>query len=124
MSTMFSDQRRQARKLRQARVRKSLRGTAARPRLSVFRSEKHIYAQLISDDTGETILTASTLAPEVRSRIQKTSDVAAAKIVGEVIGKSCIDKGITAAVFDRNGFLYHGRVRAVAEGAREAGLKI
>ena len=121
---MFSDQRRQARKLRQARVRKSLRGTAARPRLSVFRSEKHIYAQLISDETGETLLTTSTLASEVKGRIKKTTDIAAAKIVGEVIGKSCIDKGITAAVFDRNGFLYHGRVRAVAEGAREAGLKI
>jgi large subunit ribosomal protein L18 len=121
---MFSDQRRQARKLRQARVRKSLRGTTARPRLSVFRSEKHIYAQVISDETGETLLTASTLGPEVRGRVQKTTDIAAAKIVGEVIGKSCIDKGITVAVFDRNGFLYHGRVRAVAEGAREAGLKI
>jgi len=122
--SMFSDQRRQARKLRQARVRKTLRGTAARPRLSVFRSEKHIYVQVISDETGETLLTASTLAPEVRGRVKKTTDVAAAKVVGEVIGKSCIDKGITAAVFDRNGFLYHGRVRAVAEGAREAGLKI
>ena len=121
---MFSDQRRQARKLRQSRVRKSLRGTAGRPRLSVFRSEKHIYAQVISDETGETLLTTSTLAPAVRERVKKSTDVAAAKIVGEVIGKSCIDKGITAAVFDRNGFLYHGRVRAVAEGAREAGLKI
>ena len=121
---MFTDQRRQARKLRQARVRKSLRGTAARPRLSVFRSEKHIYAQLISDETGETLLTTSTLAAEVKGRVKKTTDIAAAKIVGEIIGKSCIDKGITAAVFDRNGFLYHGRVRAVAEGAREAGLKI
>ncbi len=121
---MFSDQRRQARKLRQARVRKTLRGTAARPRLSVFRSEKHTYAQVISDETGETLLTASTLAPEVRGRIQKSTDVAAAKIVGEIIGRSCVDQGITAAVFDRNGFLYHGRVRAVAEGAREAGLKI
>ncbi len=122
--TMFSDQRRRARHLRQARVRKTLRGTAARPRLSVFRSEKHIYAQVISDDTGETLLTTSTMAAEVRGRVTKTTDIAAAKIVGEVIGKSCIDKGITAAVFDRNGFLYHGRVRAVAEGAREAGLKI
>ena len=121
---MFTDQRRQARKLRQGRVRKSLRGTSARPRLSVFRSETHIYVQVISDETGQTLLTTSTLAPEVRGRVTKTTDVAAAKIVGEVVGKSCLDKGITAAVFDRNGFLYHGRVRAVAEGAREAGLKI
>ena len=80
--------------------------------------------QVISDETGQTLLTTSTLAPEVRGRVTKTTDVAAAKIVGEVVGKSCLDKGITAAVFDRNGFLYHGRVRAVAEGAREAGLKI
>jgi large subunit ribosomal protein L18 len=80
--------------------------------------------QVISDETGETLLMTSTLTPEVRGRIKKTTDVAAAKVVGEVIGKSCIEKGITAAVFDRNGFLYHGRVRAVAEGAREAGLKI
>ena len=121
---MFTDQRRQARKLRQGRVRKNLRGTSARPRLSVFRSEKHIYVQVISDETGQTLLTTSTLTPEVRGRIKKSTDVAAAKVVGEVIGKSCLDKGITAAVFDRNGFLYHGRVRAVAEGAREAGLKI
>jgi len=122
--SMFTDQRSKARKLRQARVRKQLRGTSARPRLSVFRSEKHIYVQVISDETGETLLTTSTLTPEVRGRVQKTTNIAAAKVVGEVIGKSCLDKGITAAVFDRNGFLYHGRVRAVAEGAREAGLKI
>ncbi len=121
---MFTDRRVKARKLRQARVRKAIRGTAERPRLSVFRSEKHIYVQVISDETGETLLTTSTLVPEVRGRLQKTTDIAAAKVVGEVIGKSCLDKGITAAVFDRNGFLYHGRVRAVAEGAREAGLKI
>jgi len=122
--SMSTDQRSRARKLRQARVRKQLRGTSARPRLSVFRSEKHIYVQVISDETGETLLTTSTLTPEVRWRVQKTTNIAAAKVVGEVIGKSCLDKGITAAVFDRNGFLYHGRVRAVAEGAREAGLKI
>jgi len=122
--SMLTDQRSRARKLRQARVRKQLRGTSARPRLSVFRSEKHIYVQVISDETGETLLATSTLTPEVRGRVRKTTDIAAAKVVGEVIGKSCLDKGITAAVFDRNGFLYHGRVRAVAEGAREAGLKI
>jgi large subunit ribosomal protein L18 len=121
---MFTNQRSRARKLRQARVRKQLRGTSARPRLCIFRSEKHIYVQVISDETGETLLTSSTLNPEVRGRVQKTTNIAAAKIVGEVVGKACVDKGITTAVFDRNGFLYHGRVRAVAEGAREAGLKI
>ena len=122
--SMFGDQRQKARKLRQARVRQKLRGTAERPRLCVYRSEKHMYVQVISDETGETLLTASTLTPEVRGRVPKTTDVAAAKVVGEVVAKSCLDKGIKAAVFDRNGFLYHGRVRAVAEGAREAGLKI
>jgi large subunit ribosomal protein L18 len=121
---MFTNSSVKARKLRQARVRKQIRGTTVRPRLTVFRSEKHIYVQVISDETGETLFTTSTMNPEVRGRVQKTTNVAAAKIVGEVVGRSCLDKGITAAVFDRNGFLYHGRVRAVAEGAREAGLKI
>ena len=121
---MFSNERTKARKLRQARVRNKLRGTTTRPRLCVYRSERHIYVQVISDETGQTLLTTSTLTPEVRGRVAKTTDIAAAKVVGEVVGKSCLDKGITAAVFDRNGFLYHGRVRAVAEGAREAGLKI
>jgi large subunit ribosomal protein L18 len=121
---MYAARRQQARKLRQARVRKSVRGTAERPRLSVYRSEKHIYVQVISDDTGQTLLATSTLAPDVRSHLKKTTDVAAARTVGEFIGKRCIEKGITAAVFDRNGFLYHGRVQAVADGARAAGLKI
>jgi large subunit ribosomal protein L18 len=121
---MFTNQSVKARKLRQTRVRKRIRGTASCPRLSVFRSEKHIYVQVISDETGETLLTTSTLTPEVRGNVQKTANVEAAKKVGEAVGKACLEKGITAAIFDRNGFLYHGRVRAVAEGAREAGLKI
>jgi large subunit ribosomal protein L18 len=121
---MFNDQRLAARKLRQARVRRKLRGSAERPRLCVFRSEKHIYVQVIADDTGRTLLATSTLAPEVRGQVKKPATVAAAKTVGEIVGKRCVEQGITAAVFDRNGFLYHGRVRAVAEGAREAGLKI
>jgi large subunit ribosomal protein L18 len=121
---MAGGERREARKLRQARVRKSIRGAAARPRISVYRSEKHIYVQVISDETGETLLAVSTLAPDIRGQVTKTTDVAAAKVVGEAVGKRCLAKGITAAVFDRNGFLYHGRVRAVAEGARAVGLKI
>jgi large subunit ribosomal protein L18 len=121
---MLDDRRRKARRLRQARVRGKLRGTAARPRLCVFRSERHVYVQVISDETGETLLASSTLAPEMRGRLAKTTDIAAAKAVGEHIGRRCLERGITTAVFDRNGFLYHGRVRAVAEGAREAGLKI
>jgi large subunit ribosomal protein L18 len=121
---MFGPDSQRARKLRQARVRRKIRGTAARPRLSVYRSGKHIYVQVISDEGGETLLAASTLAPDMRGLLKKTTDVVAARTVGEVIGKRCIEKGITAAVFDRNGFLFHGRVRAVAEGARAAGLKI
>jgi large subunit ribosomal protein L18 len=121
---MLSDDRSKARKLRQARVRRKLRGTADRPRLCVFRSGKHIYVQVIADDTGRTLASASTLLGDVKGRVSKTTDVSAAKAVGAAIGKRCVEQGITAAVFDRNGFLYHGRVRAVAEGAREAGLRI
>ena len=121
---MFNDDRGQARKLRQARVRRKLRGSAERPRLCVFRSEKHMYVQVIADDTGRTLLAASTLAADVREQVKKSGSVEAAKRIGEIVGKRCVERGITAAVFDRNGFLYHGRVRAVAEGAREAGLKI
>lgn len=121
---MLSEDRSKARKLRQARVRRRLRGNTERPRVCVFRSGKHIYVQVIADDTGRTLLSSSTLVPEVRGKLGKTGDVSAAKAVGEIIGKRCLEQGITGAVFDRNGFLYHGRVRAVAEGAREAGLKI
>jgi len=121
---MFDDRRSTARRLRQTRVRRKVLGSAARPRLCVFRSEKHIYAQLISDDTGETLLASSTLVSDVRSKVKKTANVEAARVLGQLIGKRCLEKGITNAVFDRNGFLYHGRVRAVAEGAREAGLRI
>jgi large subunit ribosomal protein L18 len=121
---MFDSRRQSARKLRQARVRRKLRGSADRPRLCVFRSEKHIYVQVIADDSGRTLFAASTLAPDLRGTVKKPATVAAAKAVGEAVGKRCVEQGITAAVFDRNGFLYHGRVRAVAEGAREAGLKI
>jgi large subunit ribosomal protein L18 len=121
---MFDNRRQTARKFRQARVRGKLRGDAARPRLCVFRSGKHIYVQVIADDSGRTLLATSTLAPDVRGQVKKPATVEAAKTIGGIVGKLCIEQGITAAVFDRNGFLYHGRVRAVAEGAREAGLKI
>jgi len=121
---MLDNRRQTARKLRKVRVRQKLRGTAARPRLSVFRSEKHVYVQVISDETGKTLLATSTLAADVRGHVKKAATVVAAKAVGEIVGKRCLEQGITTAVFDRNGFLYHGRVRAVAEGAREAGLKI
>jgi len=112
-----------ARERRRARVRKAVRGTDERPRLSVFRSDRHIYAQVVVDSSGKTIVSVSTLTPELRTQLKKTADVAAAKQVGLLAARRCIEKGITRIVFDRNGFLYHGRVRAVAEGAREGGLK-
>ncbi len=112
-----------ARSRRRARVRRSVRGTGDRPRLSVFRSGKHIYAQVITDAAGETLLAVSTLTPELRGQLTKTATVDAAKEVGKLVARRCQEKGITRVVFDRNGFLYHSRVRAVAEGAREGGLQ-
>ena len=112
-----------ARKRRQARVRARVRGTTERPRLSVFRSDKHIYVQVIADSSGTTLLAVSTLTPELRGQLKKTTDVTAAKQVGLLAARRCREKGINRIVFDRNGFLYHGRVRAVAEGAREGGLE-
>ena len=112
-----------ARGRRRARVRSRVRGTADRPRLSVFRSERHIYVQVIADTAGTTLLAVSTLSPELRGQLQKTTTVDAAKQVGVLAARRCLEKGIRQVIFDRNGFLYHGRVRAVAEGAREGGLQ-
>jgi large subunit ribosomal protein L18 len=107
------------RERRKKRIRKKMEGTTARPRLSVFRSAKHMYAQVIDDSTAKTLAAASTLSEKVKG--VKKSD--AAKQVGTAIATACKNKGITQVVFDRNGFLYHGRVKALAEGAREAGLE-
>jgi len=112
-----------ARNNRRARVRKRVRGTEERPRLSVFRSSKHIYAQVVADTTGATLLAVSTQTAELKAQLKKTADVGAAKEVGLLVARRCKEKGIAHVVFDRNGFLYHGRVRAVAEGAREGGLQ-
>jgi large subunit ribosomal protein L18 len=112
-----------ARGRRRARIRKHVRGTAERPRLSVFRSDKHIYSQVIVDSAGKTLLAVSSLSPELREQLKKGRDVSAAKAVGLLAARRCLEKGINRVVFDRNGFLYHGRVRAVAEGAREGGLQ-
>jgi large subunit ribosomal protein L18 len=95
-----------------------------RPRLCVYRSGKHIYAQVVSDESGQTLAAVSTLSEELRASLKKTATVEAAKEVGTLIAKKCQEKGIGRVVFDRNGFLYHGRIRAVAEGAREAGLQL
>ena len=112
-----------ARSLRQARVRRKVRGTAERPRLSVFRSGKHMYAQIITDAAGKTVLAVSTLTPELKAQLGKTATVDAAKEVGKLVARRCQEKGITRVVFDRGGNLYHGRVKAVADAARKAGLE-
>lgn len=111
--------------IRKKRVRKRVRGTDGRPRLSVYRSSKHLYAQVISDASGKTLLSASTLSGELNATLQrKTATVNAAKEIGVLIARKCKEQGIQQVIFDRNGFLYHGRVRAVAEAAREAGLQL
>jgi large subunit ribosomal protein L18 len=110
------------RKRRHLRVRKKVRGTAARPRLAVFRSNKHIYAQVIDDVAGRTLASASTMEATVRSDAS-TGTVAAARAVGERVGERAKQVGVASVVFDRGGFTYHGRVAAVADGARGAGLE-
>ena len=104
------------------RIRNNLAGTAARPRLAVFRSNNHMYAQIIDDTVGNTLVAASTLEKDVKSELEKTNDVAAAGKLGTVIAKKALEKGITTVVFDRGGFIYQGKVKALAEAAREAGL--
>ncbi|WP_243388404.1 50S ribosomal protein L18 [Bacillus kexueae] len=109
------------RKKRHARVRSKLFGTATRPRLNVYRSNKHIYAQLIDDVNHATIASASTLDKEIG--LEATGNVEAATKVGELVAKRALEKGVSNVVFDRGGYLYHGRVKALADAAREAGLK-
>ena len=113
----------QARLKRKKRIRKKLVGTANRPRLCVFRSARHIYAQVIDDSLGQTLAAASSMEKEVRENQESKNKVTAANNVGKIIGKRAIEKGLKKVVFDRNGFLYHGRIKAVSEGAREAGLE-
>ena len=113
----------QARLKRKKRIRKQLSGTSERPRLSVFRSAKHIYAQVIDDSAGHTIAAASSLETEVKEQKNIESNVSMADFVGKLVGERAKKQGIKRVVFDRNGFLYHGRVKAVSEGAREAGLE-
>ena len=104
-----------------SRMRNRFSGTAERPRLSVFRSNNHMYAQIIDDTAGNTIVSASTLEKDVKSEIEKTNNVDAAAYLGTVIAKRALDKGIKTVVFDRGGFIYQGKVAALAEAAREAG---
>ena len=104
------------------RVRNHLAGTTARPRLAVFRSNNHMYAQIIDDTAGNTLVAASTLEKDIKADLQKTNDIEAAKAVGTAIAKKALEKGITTVVFDRGGFIYQGKVQALADAAREAGL--
>ncbi len=121
---MYSKKDRKAARLKvRRRIRGRVSGTAERPRLAVYRSLKHIYVQAIDDVAGRTLAAASTLDAEARDQVSYGGDVAAAKVVGSLIGKRLQEKGITRVVFDRGGYRYHGRVRALAEAAREAGLE-
>ncbi len=106
-----------------SRLRNSLSGTPERPRLSVFRSNNHMYAQIIDDTVGNTLVAASTLEKGVKAELKKTNDVEAAAYLGTVIAKKALEKGITTVVFDRGGFIYQGKIAALAEAAREAGLE-
>lgn len=112
-----------ARIKRHYRIRNKVNGTAQQPRLAVFRSNKHIYAQIIDDVAGNTLVAASTMESEISSALEQTSNVAAAAAVGKAIAKKAMDKGITEVVFDRGGYVYHGKVKALADAAREAGLQ-
>lgn len=111
-----------ARLKRQIRVRKKIKGTTERPRLNVFKSSRHIHAQLIDDTKGVTLVAASTISPDVKDGLVYSGNVEAAKKVGAAIAKKAIEKNISSVVFDRNGFLYHGRIKALADAARENGL--
>lgn len=112
-----------ARKARQRRVRRKVRGTAERPRLSVYRSNKHIYAQLIDDTTNRVLVAMSSLHRDFQTTNTRGSNVDGATMVGELLAERALQQGIRQVVFDRNGFLYHGRVRAIATSAREKGLE-
>ena len=114
---------RQTRKKRHMRVRQKITGTMQRPRLSVFRSLDGIYAQVIDDALGQTLAAASTLDPDLRGKVNGANKTEQARMVGGLVGQRAREKGITLVVFDRGGYLYHGRVKALAEAAREAGLE-
>jgi len=117
------EDRNEARLRRHLRVRKRISGTALRPRLNVYRSNQHIYAQLIDDVKGVTLVSASTVDKELRTAVENGGTVEAAHAVGQLVAKRALDKGFSTVVFDRGGFLYHGRVKALADAAREAGLQ-
>ncbi|HHU77278.1 MAG: 50S ribosomal protein L18 [Caldicoprobacterales bacterium] len=112
-----------SRKIRHARIRAKISGTPVRPRLCVYRSLKHIYVQIINDENGTTLAAASTLDPDLRDQVAGKTKKEAARIVGQAAAKKALDKGIKQVVFDRSGYIYHGRILEVAAGARESGLE-
>ena len=120
---MSNVNRREARIRRHKRVRKKVWGTNEKPRLSVFKSLKHIYAQLIDDESGITLASASTLSPDIKNQIEYGGNIESAKFVGESVAKKAVEKGVKTVVFDRGGYIYHGRVKALADAAREVGLR-
>lgn len=120
---MAGENKNEKRLARHARVRKNMFGTPEKPRLCVFRSAKNIYAQIIDDTTGTTLAAASTLDKEVQGKMPNGGNKEAAKLVGEQVARKALEKGISTVAFDRGGFLYHGRIKELAAGAREAGLK-
>ena len=117
------ESRKDVRAKKHKRIRNRFSGTAARPRLAVFRSNNHMYAQIIDDTVGNTLVSASTLEKEIKAELTKTNNVEAAAYLGTVIGKRAVEKGITMVVFDRGGFIYQGKIAALADAAREAGLE-
>ncbi|CDC40545.1 MAG TPA: 50S ribosomal protein L18 [Lachnospiraceae bacterium] len=117
------DNRSVVRQNKHRKIRNRFSGTAERPRLAVFRSNNHMYAQIIDDTVGKTLVAASTLEKDVKAELEKTNDVAAAAYLGTVIAKKALENGIKTVVFDRGGFIYQGKVKALAEAAREAGLE-
>ena len=119
----MSKSRQQVRQQIRRRIRKKIAGSPARPRLAVFRSQSHIYAQVIDDEVGRTLCAASSLDKELRAQFKRGSNLASAKAVGALVAGRARDKGVSAVVFDRGGFQYHGRIKALADAAREAGLK-
>ncbi len=120
---VLQESRDERRRVRHLRLRRKVVGTADRPRLSVFRSLKHIYAQVIDDQRGHTLVAASTREPEIAARVGGLRRVEQGRVVGQVLAQRAREKGIVRVVFDRGGYAYHGRVRALAEGAREGGLE-
>ena len=114
---------REARQHRHARVRITVEGSASRPRLSVFRSLNHIYVQVIDDSTGTTLVSGSTVVTDIKTKVDGKNKTEQAKLVGSLVAKEALGKGISQVVFDRGGYLYHGRVKALAEAARKAGLQ-